>query len=421
MILAKKIFTLLILNFFVISGLVFAQDISYWKDCVLEAQKQNPELGASRQQIQQYRYKRDVTASALYPQIKANSAASTATTEKKAADNYSYDASLNQLIFDGWKTPSLVNQARKELQAWQINYIVLSSKVRYQLRYAFIQVLRARKLITISHNILKRRKQNRDLVLLRYNAGREHKGSLLNAQASLAQAEFDLAKSKRDAILAQRNLNKELGRQIFKIVNVEDPFRVTLIIKGQPDFEGIAVTNPVVQEIAARREAARFAVRAAQGDFLPLLTGQAQIGRTGEHWDPTTDEWSMGLKISLPIFDGGNNYANLSMQEAYYKKIKEDERQKRDVTVYNLVKSWTNFRNAMEEAIVQRKKLRAAMVRSKISEALYLNGYINFDDWTIIESELVAAQKLDVEAKTNTLISEADWLQSKGFTLEEDV
>ena len=72
----------------------------------------------------------------------------------------------------------------------------------------------------------------------------------------------------------------------------------------------------------------------------------------------------------------------------------------------------------MEQIKVQQKSLQAALERSQIAEAQYSIGFISFDNWIIIENDLVSAKKSYLTARANALRAEAQWVQAKGETIE---
>ena len=43
---------------------------------------------------------------------------------------------------------------------------------------------------------------------------------------------------------------------------------------------------------------------------------------------------------------------------------------------------------------------------------------MSFDNWTIIQDNLVKAKKAFLDAQANGLFAEAGWIQAKGETLE---
>ena len=106
-----------------------------------------------------------------------------------------------------WNTAA----ANENIKSAQYNYAVTSSNVRLNLRLAFVNLLKAQESIKLTEDIADRRNQNLNLISLRYKAGLEHQGALMTAQADLAEAEFEVAQSKRDLQLAQRQLVKAIG------------------------------------------------------------------------------------------------------------------------------------------------------------------------------------------------------------------
>ena len=58
--------------------------------------------------------------------------------------------------------------------------------------------------------------------------------------------------------------------------------------------------------------------------------------------------------------------------------------------------------------------LAASEERAKIAQAQYSVGLITFDNWTIIEDDLVSARKTFLDVEIAALLAQANWIQSKG-------
>jgi outer membrane protein TolC len=171
-------------------------------------------------------------------------------------------------------------------------------------------------------------------------------------------------------------------------------------------------------QLAARKNAASFDVRSAYANFSPQVSGQFGADKSSSHWPPEGDNWNAGLSMTMPIFEGGLRSAQVSKARSAYRQAEADERSKKDSVVVNLEQAWTDLQDALETVDVQRKSLDAAIERSKIAEAQYSIGFIDFDSWTIIEDNLVTAKKAFLNVQANALLREADWIQAKGETLE---
>lgn len=418
----------LFLNVLLNAVFAYAGEVMTWHDCVQEAGVNHPELVSANEKLKQSKADKAITRSAMLPQISSDvnknrtwsktKSDITGDTTRTTSDSYSYGVSGKQLVFDGFKTIHDVRASSANLLASEYDYAVTSSNVRLNLRTAFVGLLRAQDLVSITEQIALRRKQNVHLVRLRYEAGREHRGSLLTAQADLAQAELEVTQAKRNVALAQRQLTKELGREIFTPFMVQGSFEPAAMDRNRPDFEKLADTTPFLNELVARKEAAKFGFRSATADFFPEIYATGSFGRSASQWPPENEQWSAGVSLSFPLFTGGSRIAKVSKAKAQLKQAEADERSGRDSVLVTLEEAWTEFQNAIDKISVQQRYLQAAEERAKIANAQYSTGLISFDDWIIIENNLVSTEKAFLDSRANMLIAEANWIQARGGILE---
>ena len=404
-----------------------AQEILTWGDCLKEAHKNNPDLISAEEDINIQKAGKDITASTLYPQISANAAGSTSKTSttgssgittSATSDSYTYGVSGSQLIFDGSKSFQEVKAASQDIEAARQAYRFTSSGVRLNLRGAFVALLKAQELTAVAEDIVKIRRNSLILITLRYQSGLEHKGALLTAEANLAEAHFELSQAGRNAEFAQRQVVKEMGRKEFRPVAVQGNFTVSETARDKPDFEGLVKNNPSLLEAVARKNSALFGLKSAYGDFYPEISASAGAEKKSARWPPENDQWNLGLSVTIPLFEGGLQFAQVSQAKARYRQLEADEMSVRNTAIVNLAQVWAGLQDAIETVEVRRKSLEAAKERSKIAEARYAAGFISFDDWIIIENALVTAKKSYLDAQANALLLEAGWIQAKGETLE---
>ena len=404
----------------------FGEEALTWQDCIKEAAKNHPDLIAAQESIKQSEANKQITASSLFPQIDSSVSAQTArsasgsgnTATHRTSDSYSYGMSASQLAFDGLKTVNNVNAAKENIKASQESYRFTSSEVRQRLRTAFVSLLRAQELIHVTEDIAKIRRDNYELITLRYQSGYEHKGALLTAEADLAQANFQIAQAKREVELAQRQLTKEMGRKGFIPMSVKADFTVVDTAKEKPDFEGLAINHPSLQQIIAQKNSASFSLKSAYANFSPTISGQAGANKAGSQWSPENDQWNLGVTLSMPLFEGGLRLAQVSEAKALLNQLQENERSTKDGIVVALSQDWVALQDAVETVDVQYKSLTASQERAKIAESEYSTGFITYDNWTIIEDNLVSAKRQYLTAQANALLAEANWIQAKGEVLE---
>jgi len=416
------------------AGYTRAETVMEWIECVKEAKDNNPNLTSAAEKVKQEKAAKEITRSALLTQItgtaseetskspsSSSSGATVATTStSKAPTTYDYGLDGSQLLFDGFKTSYNLSGAERNIIAARYNYDVTSSNVRLNLRSAFVDLLSSQELLNVTQQIEARRKQNLELVKLRYEGGREHKGSLMTAEADLAQASFDVRQAARAIYISQRNLTKQLGRKLFSPMSAKGELKVDDSSAIMPDFENIAETTPLLQQLIAKKESAKFGLKSAYADFFPQVYATASIGNTNTDAFPDKNQWSVGTSLTFPFFDGGNRIAAVSKAKAVLGQANEDERSGRDGVIFTLSDTWVKLKNAIENVTVKRKYLEATEVRSRIAEAEYSLGLMSFDNWIIIEDNLVSGKKTLVSAQQAALTAEANWIQAKGGTLDYD-
>ncbi len=397
-----------------------AEDALTWSGCFKETLEKHPDLVSAEESVKRARAGKDAARSGLYPQIDSSASARTSESDGARSDSYSYSVSGRQLIFDGSKTASNIKSATENVKSARYNRDVTSSNIRLRLRTAFVGLLRVQQLLKITGEIAARRKHSMELVRLRYEVGKEHKGSLLTAEANLAQAELEVKQADRDIEFSRTRLSKELGRRKAGTLMAHGELKVDNLPLRKPDFANIADTHPLLMELAARKDAAGHDLEAAKADFLPTVYANASAGRSDSDWPPDDDSWSARVTVSYPIFEGRSRAAAVRRNRASLRKAKADATSGRDDVMLTLTRTWTDFQNAADAIEVRNKFLEASEERAKIAQAQYSTGLISFDNWIIIEDDLVKARKSCLEAQAQALNAEARWIQAKGGTLEDE-
>lgn len=392
-----------------------------WEDCVREARQNNPSLLSAVEKLKQAGINLTISKSNYYPQINGSVSAQTSKVqEAKRTESYSYGLSGRQLLFDGLKSQYNVAASSESFKIAVFSYAVSSSNVRLQLRKDFINLLKAQELLTMTTEITARRKQNLELVTLGYESGREHKGSLLTAQADLAEAEFEVDQARRNLELTQRALWSDLGNTKFSPIQAQGELKMSLTSPAPPDFEQIVDAVPLLKELVAQKEVSRLNLNTAKADFYPQVYASASASRSNSDWPPDRDQWSAGVSLSVPIFSGGSQVAAFNKSKSALRQAQVDERSGRASVILTLAESWANLQDTLGQLSVQQKFLTAAEERAKIAEAQYKIGLMSFDNWIIIEDDIIRVKKSLLNAQSNALLAEATWTQAKGVTIDEE-
>jgi len=290
--------------------------------------------------------------------------------------------------------------------------------VRRSLREAFVNLLKSQEMIRITEEIYEIRRGSMELITLRYESGLEHRGALLTAESNLAGAQYALNSAVRDLRVARVNLSKEMGRPENSEITVRGDFVVKDIPPNDINLSAIAARNPQVLKAIAQKNAAEFNLRSAYGNYSPSFSIDAGLGKSGTTFLPQNTQKSAGFSVSMPLFEGGLRNAQLAQAKASFNQLQADETSIHNSVVASLEQSRAALLEAVDNAAVQEKALQAAQERSKIAEAQYSIGTMTFDNWIIIEDNLVSTKRAYLNAQAAASLAEADWVLAKGETLE---
>lgn len=398
-----------------------AQTTVTFDDCVKELTANNPDLYAAREGVNVARANLLGSYSPFLPQVSAAAGASKNNQELDTGyqETSAYNAGLtaNQNIFNGFQDIARLNQSRAQLTQAEINLQRVKSNLGADVRQAFTELLFAQDFLVLDENISSRRKDNYALVNMRFEAGSEDKGSLLRSQAFYNQALQDVLEAKRRINVAQRNLNKVLGRQDGVGIAVTGAWE-HITPPSPPEFQELAKTTPEYRKADAQCKIAREQIRVVRSDFFPSWSVSANYGlNDDDSWIPHNESWSVGTSIGLDIFNGGQTIFTLRAAHAQLRSTEAQLTSAANSIFSTLEESFTTWQNAVDRVGIQAQLLEAAQVRTEIANIKYSNGLMSFQDWDTIGNDLITNQQNMLSTERNAVYAKAEWEKAIGISI----
>ena len=332
-------------------------------------------------------------------------------------ENSSQSASLlvKQNLFDGFATTSDIELKKVELKNAELQLKSVKSKISFDFRNAFSSMVYAQEAEKLSQKFLKRREENYRLVQLRFNSGRENKGSLLLSKAYLEQANWDLLKAKNNKTTGLSDLRRVLGRTDEGIIELTGAAPAVEIHAEVSDYNSLVLQTPEFQEALAQIEVSRVQVELSKAAFFPTLNLSGQFGRYEDQLSNEKDRWSVGVEFTFPFFDGGkDHFAIQSAKAAEYSNRHRVANLERDL-ITRIKKARLSLLESKEEYKVSEAFLLAANTRAEVARAKYNNGVRSFDEWDLIENDLILKSKDFLMIKKSVAEAEAAWEQVRGL------
>ncbi|MCE5301160.1 MAG: TolC family protein [Spirochaetia bacterium] len=419
----KKSMKAIITGLFLVALTPAASKAATWEEIEASAVKNSREYIAAGEQLKQANASFFSAFSAVLPSVSGSLGASKSGGDSSGiystGESYSYGIRASMLLFDGFATYNQIGRAAYDNEASYQTFRQTSASIRNKLRTAFVDAVKSAELVDMTGSIMERRKKQRDEVELRYEAGREHKGSLLSAGANYSQAVFEHEQAKRNNIMMLLELSRISGIDAGTLKTVTGTLENAVDITTEPDFNALVKAAPYYRIYRAKKESAGRAAAAAYGAFAPDISISASAGKSGSRWAPDNNSYSLGLSLSIPIFEGGKNIAATVSASSAYAKASAEEEDALKISEIELRTKWNSLQDAVAQVGIRKQYLEAAEERAKIADAQYSTGLINFNNWTIIQDDLVSSKKSYLESKATLQKAESAWASAKGDGLNE--
>lgn len=393
----------------------YAGEVLSWEQCVHEAATHNPDIKSAEELWRSNTFQEGVAQSNYYPQISLNL---TASEDKNQSTpfNREYDANvkLTQNLFAGFNDSSKTDQARYKSEASFATLNIAKAKLSFDLKSSFQNVVYAVENEKLTADISRRRLENYQLVELQFEGGLENRGSVLLSKADYEQAEFENFQARNAIQTAKSQLAVTIGRETNNEFTVTGQIPTKEPSEHTPEFQEIARVTPQHAEASANEKAAEYGIEVARSGFYPSLVFTGSAGKSGDEFFPSENGWNIQIGLSYPLFSGAKDYYSMKSASAQW----ASSTQVRVSTDLNLLSSlrdaYYNYLESVKKLSVDLSYLEAAKVRAEIARARYNSGLMSFEEWYLIENDLIGRQKNYLNSKRTRILNEAAWEQVQG-------
>ncbi len=397
------------------SALASTNDVFTWEQCLERTRTNSPDLVSARAAVRELEYGVAAASAGFLPSINASAGFSKSGKEGDSgwteSDRTSASLSLSQDLFSGGNNVAKRRRALAQLDIGNEQYRETLSNVELRLRQAFIEAVYAQELIELTQKIAERRKNNVRLIQLRFDGGRENAGSLARSKAQLAQSEFEVRQAERSLVYARRNLAAAMG-------SMDADFRVagtlsTLCPDREPGLTALMRQTPGYAIAQTQIEASKQGMLISRSGRFPSVSFNASTGMSGER-ELESGAWSAGVQASMKLFTGNRLSSEVAAAKEKVVRSEMDFMDKANSLMATLQQRWNNYKDAVEGEAVQKKLLEAELLRAEISTAKYKQGLLDYENWDIIESNLISQGKTHLLRRRNAASEQARWKNALG-------
>lgn len=412
-----------------------APDIG-WRDFFADARlqrvveialKNNRDLRVSVLNMQAARAQYQITRAGLFPTIDAVGSQSKQRTPKDLSffnqtisNTYSVGVNASWEIDFFGRIQSLKDQALAQYlslaETRKAAEISLVSSVADQ----YLQVLAFDDLLTVTRNTLKTADESYRITKLQYDNGvgseldvRQAQGVVEQARANL-QTEMRLRAQSVNALVLL--VGEPLPDDLPQGVPLDSQNLLSDIPAGLPS--DLLTRRPDIAAAEQSLLAANANIGAARAAFFPRVSLTGSFGTLsptlGGLFKPGSAAWSFAPQISIPIFEGGANVANLDLAQVQ-KRIEIANYEKAIQNAFREVADGLAARGTFDDQIVALQRfVESQSRRLELSDLRYRNGVDSYLAVLTAQTDLYSAQQLLINARLQRLTNLVDLYQFLG-------
>jgi multidrug efflux system outer membrane protein len=398
------------------SATVAAADVP-WQDFIVDARLRqvvaqalahNRDLRVAAINIERAQAQYRIARSAVAPTLDAGLAASRqrsaarADAEPTTRTQYSVELGISSYELDFFgRVRNLSGSALQSFFAVQENRHVAQISLVAEVASAWLTLAADQERLRLAQDTLTSQRASYDLQRRSFELGGVSGLTLAQAQTTVDSARLEVARLTTQVALDRNALSLLVGGPL-------SPDLMPLPWQGTaaPASLLVAVPAGLPSDLLQRRpdvRAAEHALQAAQADigaaraaFFPRITLTASGGKASTSLDGLfsgSTVWSFVPRISLPLFDGGANQANLQLAEAQ-QRIEVANYEKAIQVAFREVADAVAQRSTIAEQLdAQASLLQATEQTVRLSDALFKNGSSSYLDVLDAQRSLYAAQQ----------------------------
>jgi TolC family type I secretion outer membrane protein len=225
--------------------------------------------------------------------------------------SYSAGVQVSQVIFDGGA--NLFNLSSKLSAKNSSDYSLLFNKQNliFQVKQAYYDLLRAKMLLEVQREVVKRGEQQLKIAQSRYELGSASKSDFLKAKVQFGQDQLALVKAENQVKVAQASLNAVIGQKVDEEFEVQEVLEQPQMNLSYGESVNLAYKNhPSIKQTDSDLDVAEANTKQARAGYFPTVSLDGSYSWRGyplngiDNYRDRDYRWGVGLSVSFNLFEG---------------------------------------------------------------------------------------------------------------------
>ncbi|MGX7005722.1 efflux transporter outer membrane subunit [Caballeronia sp. KNU42] len=407
-----------------------------WRDFFVDARlqqiveialKNNRDLRVSMLNVAAARSQYQITRAELLPTLDAVGSQTKSRTPKDLSlfgqtisNQYSVGVNASWEIDFFGRIQSLKDQALEQYFALAETRKAAEISLVSQVADQYLTMLSDDDQLTVTRNTLKTAQESYRITKLQFDNGVGTELDVTQSEGILQQAASNLQSQLRLRAQAENALVLLIGEPLPADLPPGLPLDSQNLLADIPAGlpSDLLVRRPDIASAEHSLLAANANIGAARAAFFPKVSLTGSFGTLapslGTLFKPGSAAWSFAPQISIPIFEGGTNLANLDLAQIQ-KRIEIANYEKAIQTAFREVADGLAARGTYDEQIKALERFVKSQARGlELSDMRYRNGVDNYLSVLTAQTNLYTAQQLLITARLNRVTNLVDLYRELG-------
>jgi outer membrane protein len=389
------------------------------------AYNNNPQLLAQRallratdEQVPQAlaNWRPTVTFSGSASRVRAGVAPEGTPTQFSSFTTRLLDLSVTQPIYRGGRTEAQTRVAIDTIESTRAQTLAVETQVFQAVCQAYLDVVRDQTLVEVNLNNEQVLRKQLEATQDRFRVGEVTRTDVAQAESSLAQATATRIASQGQLEVSRAEYLRAVGHPPGRLVL---PRERPALPKTRDEALTLASTsNFSVISANFAEAAARDNIDVVRGQLLPQVSIVGDINR---NYGPSVsqqgirqDEASVGLRMTMPLYEGGAVYSQTRQAEQTVGQRRSQVDDARRQAVQTAIQNWETLRAARASIASFSAAVRAAQIALEGTQQEALVGSRTVLDVLIAEQQLFTTQSQLVTAQHDAALAEFNLAAATG-------
>ncbi|MBR4644833.1 MAG: TolC family protein [Bacteroidaceae bacterium] len=340
------------------------------------------------------------------------------TTTSNVTYQGSYGLNASVTLWNGGINYKNIKEQKLQNEITKLQTEQSELSIQEQIAQLYVQIMYTKEALKVSEELLKTAQKQYDRGLEMQKQGQMAKADVIQLEAQLSSAKYDIANCNAQVENFKRQLKSVLELDINSDFNIKGDIpseeKVLAIIPNKLDAYNKALTSrPEIKSAELGIEQAKMQLDIAKRAHYPTLRASASLG--SNHSSGARNNWgnqmksnlnmSAGLTVSVPIFDNRQIATNIRNAKLNQVNSQLDLQDKRTALSNTIEQYWINANNNQQSYLAAKARVKSQEASYELLNEQFLNGLKNTVDVLQGRDNVINAEQSMLQSKYTTLLN----------------